>query len=178
MWTPLPTGRRTLRGKRDLPDLVCDTSSIQYLHQLGHLNLLNKLGKRVLVPTAVIQELEVGRRQGVDLPDVQHIAWMEIVHPRGEKDTRLLGDMGPGETEVMMVALESDGLVAVIDDAMARRRAALLGLHFTGTLGILLDAKKRGMITVLRPLLDRLTGLGFHLAPVTQQMILGKSEEL
>ncbi len=160
-----------------MPDLVCDTSSVQYLHQLGRLSLLSELGEKVFVPTAVVQELEVGRKQGVDLPDVAAIDWMTIVHPQGEKDVRLLGDMGPGEAQVMMVALESDGLVAVLDDAMARRRAALLNIKFTGTLGILLDAKTRGTVSAIRPFLDQLDGLGFHLAPVTKEMILGKAGE-
>ena len=40
-----------------------------------------------------------------------------------------------------------------LHDGLARRVAALLGVPLTGTLGLLLDAKKRGLIPAVRPLL-------------------------
>ena len=131
-----------------MPDLVCDTSAIQYLHQTGFIRLLRELAENVLIPPAVKEELNAGRKSGIDLPDIGRISWIKLVHPRGEKDTRLVGDMGPGEAEVMMLALETDGRVAVLDDALARKRASLLGIPFTGTLGLLLDAKNKGLISI------------------------------
>jgi len=47
--------------------------------------------------------------------------------------------------------LESPESVCVIDDSLARRIAGALGLRFTGTLGILLDAKRAGITTSVRP---------------------------
>ncbi len=161
-----------------MPDLVCDTSSIQYLHQIGMLALLKELGENVCIPPAVADELYKGHRNGVDLPDLKQTRWIKIIHPQGEKDTRLLGDMGPGETEVLMLALENVGLVAVIDDAVARKRAVLLEIPFTGILGLLLDAKKKRLIAQVAPLLDQLQVLQFYLAPRTRQMILRKAGEI
>ena len=161
-----------------MPKLVCDTSSIQYLHQTGLLHLLQELGDSVCIPPAVRDELNEGRRNGVDLPDIARIPWIKVSHPRGEKDTRLLGDMGPGETEVMMLTLEKDGFVAVLDDAVARKRAALLDIPFTGTLGILLDAKEKGLVSELKPVLDQLHRLQFYLAENTRNIILRKAGEL
>jgi len=51
-----------------LPDVICNTSPLQYLHQIGQLELLPKLVSRVVVPTAVAKELAEGRRRGLDLP--------------------------------------------------------------------------------------------------------------
>ena len=167
-----------MKGKPALRDLVCDTSAIQYLHQLGILDVLNKIGGKVYVPTAVVNELKVGIANGVDLPDVTDVAWFDIVHPRGEKDVSLLSDMGPGETEVMMVALESDGIVAILDDGVVRQRAFLLEIDFTGTLGILLDAKHLGLIEEIKPFLTKLDTLGFHLSTTTYRMILNKADEV
>lgn len=155
-----------------MPDLVCDTSAIQYLHQLGLLHVLRELSERVLLPPAVRDELDVGRQAGVDLPELTRTPWLEIVHPCGEKDVRLLSDMGPGETGVMMLALETEGLVAVLDDRLARKRAALLRLSFTGTLGLILDAKKAGLVPAVVPILDRLETLQFRLAPRTRRLVL------
>ena len=157
--------------------LACDTSSVQCLHQTGLLHILQELGETICIPPAVGKELEEGRRKGVDLPDWNQIPWIQLAHPEGEKDTRLLGDMGPGEAEVMMLALEEGGFVAVLDDAVARRRAALLEIPFTGTLGILLDAKRKGLIHKIKPVLDQLHSLQFHLAESTRNMILRKAGE-
>lgn len=163
--------------KCGLRDLVCDTSSLQYLHQVGLLYVVHALSRRVVVPPAVQQELNVGRNFGLDLPDIQRIPWIEVVHPLGEKTVRLLSDMGPGETAVLMLALENEDFVAVLDDSLARRRASLLDIPFTGTLGILLDAKTKGLLPAIRPVLGSLTALGFRLAPHTREMILKKAGE-
>jgi len=55
-----------------LPEVICNTSPIQYLHQLGLLDLLPKLVKRVTVPPAVVEELAEGRAAGINLPDLRH----------------------------------------------------------------------------------------------------------
>lgn len=77
-----------------------------------------------------------------------------------------------------MLALERESFVAVIDDSVAHKRASLLDIPFTGTLGILLDAKKLGLIPKIGPILDELDALQFRLPPKTRQMILGKAKEL
>lgn len=159
-------------------DLVCDTSVIQYLHQLELLRILRELGGEVCVPEAVRQELAVGRGSDIDLPDLEQERWIKIRRPKGESDVRLISDMGPGEAEVLMLALESPGLVPVLDDALARRRADLLGIPFTGTLGLLVDAKKKGLVSSVGPLLDRLQSLGFRLSSNTRDIILEAAAEL
>jgi predicted nucleic acid-binding protein len=84
----------------------------------------------------------------------------------------LIANLGHGETEVLMLALEMRETVAVLDDALAREIAETLDLHFTGTLGLLLDAKKAGLIPTLRPLLDELQSLRFRLALRTYNAVL------
>jgi len=50
-----------------LPEVICDTSPIQYLYQIGHLELLVQLAGQVIVPPAVVRELEAGKERGVEL---------------------------------------------------------------------------------------------------------------
>jgi hypothetical protein len=161
-----------------LPDLVCDTSPIQYLHQLGLLDVLHELGERVILPTAVADELSVGRSLGVRLPDVETLDWVTIKRPRSEAALPLISDLGPGEAEALMLALEMPGCVVVLDDAAARRTAEALNLRLTGTLGLLLDAKEAGLIAEIRPMLDRLDDLRFRLAPHTYQAVLRLAGEM
>jgi hypothetical protein len=66
-----------------------------------------------------------------------------------------------GEREVLALALETPDSVCVIDDSLARQIARTLQLRLTGTLGILIDAKNRGIISAVGRLLDQLQSFGF-----------------
>jgi uncharacterized protein len=52
-----------------MPEVVSNTSPIQYLHQIGVLAILPALYSRVMVPRAVADEIGAGRAAGVNLPD-------------------------------------------------------------------------------------------------------------
>lgn len=74
------------------------------------------------------------------------LAWISVRRPASAGALPLVTDLGPGETEVLMLALESPEAVAVLEDALARRVAKALELRFTGTLGLLIDAKRAKLI--------------------------------
>lgn len=155
-----------------MPKIICNTSPIQYLHQLGLLELLNKLSSEVVVPSAVLQELNVGRANGVNVPDISQINWIEIREPESKQVLQLVTDLGAGEIGVLALTLENDGYVAVLDDGLARQFAQNLKIPFRGTLGLLLDAKKAKYISEVSPLLDRLDDLGFRQSRQTRNAIL------
>lgn len=160
-----------------MADLACNTSPFQYLHQLGVLHLLPKLAGSVCIPPAVVEELAAGRKAGVDLPDPAQLDWVRVCRPVSAAAIPLVRDIGPGETEVLMLGLESRERILVLDDALARHVAVGLGLRLTGTLGILLSAKRAGLIGAVTPALDRLQALRFHVAPRTRAAVLTLSGE-
>jgi len=90
---------------------------------------------------------------------------------------RLVADLGPGETGVLLLGMERTEPVVILDDALARRHAEVLGFQLTGTLGILLDAKRRGLVPAVAPLLDDLQRLGFRLSGGTQNAVLRMAGE-
>jgi len=155
-----------------LPEIVCDTSPIQYLYQLGLLHLLPALGTSVVIPPAVELELLTGKTLGVDLPDLDELGWLSVRPPFSRPAVPLVHDLGPGETEVLMLGLESPGAVLVLDDALARRIAETLKIPFTGTLGVLVDGKKSGLIPAIRPLLDQLQELRFRVSAAARSAVL------
>jgi predicted nucleic acid-binding protein len=157
-----------------LPEVISNTSPLQYLHQLGLLDLLLKSVGRITIPQAVADELEVGRSLGHDLPEVNSLAWIDVRVPASSAHI-ISPDLGHGETDVLRLALEApaDGeAVLILDDAKAREEAGRLGLKFMGTLGVLLDAKRAGLITAVAPHLNRLDALGFRLAQNTRAAVL------
>lgn len=84
----------------------------------------------------------------------------------------LITDLGQGESQVLMLALEMPGSIALLDDGLASRVAIARGIPIKGTLGLLLDAKRAGHITAVKPSLNKLQDLGFRLAEPTRAVVL------
>ena len=160
-----------------MPDVICNTSPLQYLHQLDLLHLFQALAERIIIPPAVVQELAVGRAQGVSLPDPTTLEWVTVRQPASAPVLPLITDLGSGETEVLALALESPDAVVILDDALVRQVAATLDIRFRGTLGLLLDAKQAGLVSTITPLLDQLHALRFRLSPRTREIILSMAGE-
>ena len=126
----------------------------------------------MVVPSAVVEEIKIGYSLGVNLPILEKLDWMIVRRPASVQALPLITNLGPGETEVLMLGLEMRGAVVVLDDAPAREVAEVLGLRLTGTLGLLLDAKKAGLVKAVRPLLETLQSLKFSLASRTLEAVL------
>jgi predicted nucleic acid-binding protein len=77
-----------------LPEVICNTSPLQYLHQIGQLELLPALVSRVVVPTAVAEELAEGRRRGLDLPVPEVLPWVDLCVPASEQVIRFPAQRG------------------------------------------------------------------------------------
>ena len=145
---------------------------------MGVLHVLPELAQTVTVPPAVQEELETGRRLGLNLPDLQMLDWITMRRPSSSIALPLVTDLGPGEREVLALALETPDSVCILDDSLARQVAKTLQLRLTGTLGILIDAKSRGIISAVGPLFDQLQSFGFRLAPQTRAAALKLASEL
>ena len=161
-----------------MPDLICDTSALQYLHQLGLLHILTALAEQVTVPSAVVAELAEGRARGIDVPELSEFDWLSVRSPASTASLPQARELGEGETEVLTLALESPDAVVVLDDRLARNVADELGLWFTGTLGLLIDAKRKGLVSEVKPLLDRLQLLHFRLSRATRAAVLRLAGEV
>lgn len=131
----------------------------------------------MIIPQGVVDEIAVGRASGVKLPDPFSLDWVTVRRPSGEIALPLVTDLGVGEAQVLMLALELRDVVTILDDELARRVAENLGLPLTGTLGLLLDAKRAGLIHSVAPILDSLLDLRFRLARHTHKAILKMAGE-
>lgn len=141
-----------------MPDrlVISNTSPLLYLHQVGQLDLLRQLYGSVVVPEAVQGELIAGSRLGVDTPSLQHHPWLMVKPPPERLLLRALVDLGPGEAEVIALGLASPGALLLLDDRLARRTAALSGLTYTGTIGLVVKAKQAGVLDSALPVLEAL----------------------
>ena len=158
-------------------EAICDTSPIQYLHQIGFLHLLAEFYTQTLIPPAVVGELERSKAIGIDLPDVRALPWLKIQAPEGLDKVPTAADLGAGEREVLALGMQIPGAVVILDERLGRLHAEALKLTFTGTLGIVLRAKVEGRIPRIEPLLAQLDHLGFRLSAKTHAAVLRQAGE-
>jgi len=124
--------------------VVSDTSPLNYLIQIGSVEILSRLFSSVIVPPTVVSELrhagapEVVRNWAAKLP-----AWVQSRTP--EKTLSFPG-LGGGEIEALSLAIELRANLILLDDLAAREIAETHGCKTAGTLGLLAQAQLRGWL--------------------------------
>jgi predicted nucleic acid-binding protein len=140
---------------------VVNASPIIVLAGSGQENLLLELADEVVVPRAVIREIEAGP---LDLAQVfLRRAVLPIVETPVPNPALVAWDLGAGETAVISFALNNSGWTAILDDNAARKCARTFAIPLKGTLAVVLLAKVRGLIPSAADVLRQLQHNGFRL---------------
>ncbi len=90
--------------------------------------------------------------------------WIEIEHIRNVDSRAYFIDLDDGEAEVLILAKEQHADIVIMDEIIGRRIAKQLEFNLTGTIGILIKAKEKGLINSLKKLLTELTKKGTWLS--------------
>ena len=102
--------------------------------------------------------------------------WIEVIDT--EADTALLGDLDAGEASTLTLASQHTGpCLVVLEEALGRWHANARGLAVTGLAGVLIAARRAGIIDSVRPYLDRLEKSDFRLSDAVIQAVLDQTEE-
>lgn len=134
--------------------VVADTSPLNYLVQINREHTLPALYTRVFVPTAVLEELNhpgtvsAVRRWLDSMP-----SWLIVRATVSEVDPTL-ARLDPGEREAIQLARQERADLLLMDEKLGVRIAREQGLAVTGTLGVLVQAARRGLIDVEQALTD------------------------
>ena len=154
---------------------VINASPLIFLAKIDALPLLQQLAREVVVPFSVLCEVAAGGGMAgyrpMELPQWLHLR-DDLPLP-----AEIAGwDLGAGESQVLAHTVMA-GDEAVLDDLQGRGCARALGVPATGTLGVLLRAKKLGMIPAARPLIEDLLRSGLYLSrDLVQQALLDVGE--
>ena len=130
---------------------------------VGDLELLSRLYDPVIVPRAVFEEVTVA---GFGLPGAEELGKSGWRSSAGSTpDPLLLQELGLGEAEVITAARELGAGRVILDDLRARRIASIAyGLPVRGTAGVLVEARRRGLIPAVRPLLSEIRSHGYFIS--------------
>lgn len=147
--------------------IISDTSCFIILSNIGELNLLQK------VYGQIITTIEIATEFGEQLPD-----WVSI-HQVTDKYRQQLLEMqiDKGESSAIALALETPNCTIILDDYKARKIADQLGLHFTGTIGVIVKAKLNGVIPSIKPILSKIRTTDFRLSSELELLALKEAGE-
>jgi predicted nucleic acid-binding protein len=151
--------------------VISDTSAITSLIQIGREAILPALFMKVIVPPAVRDELLAFHRQ---LPE-----FLQIAAPRSQNSIKeLMVEVDRGEAEAIVLATELNPDFLLMDDLSGRRAAIRKGLPVIRLLGVLIEAKRVGVIRSLAEVIEELEATaGFRISGELRAEVLGTAGE-
>ncbi|MCF8390367.1 MAG: DUF3368 domain-containing protein [Bacteroidales bacterium] len=156
--------------------IVSNTTPIISLLKLNRLDLLRQLYKKIHIPKAVFNEIEVGKTKEY-YQDLSKIDWIDIVEIQDKQAVKYFLDLDSGEAEAIVLATEINADLIILDEKLGRFHAKHADLKVTGTIGVLIKAKTVGLINELKPLLNDLTDKEVWISKKLKREILKRVEE-
>ena len=147
--------------------IISDTSCLIILTNIGELDLLRKVYGQIITTAEVADEF------GETLPE-----WIKINAPTDKYRQKILElQIDKGEASAIALALEIPDSTIILDDQKARKIADKLGIEITGTLGVIVKAKLRGIIPSVKPFLDKIRQTDFRLSVEIERQALEEAGE-
>jgi predicted nucleic acid-binding protein len=144
--------------------IVSNTGPLLGLSRIGQLGLVIRMFPEVIIPREVMEELLLTPHADVDELRQQLLGYT-VSMTSSQADPLLLAQLDPGEAAVISLASQR-GLPVLMDERKGRRVASLIyQLPVIGTGGLLVAAKRRGLIRAVRPMLEQMQAGGYFLGP-------------
>ena len=152
---------------------VADTSPFCYLIVIDEVDVLQKLFRQVVVPSAVIAELLHEYAPDAVRGWAANLAPWVSVRENPVRNTAGLEKLQVGEQAAILMAESISAELILLDEKSARRIAAQRGLRITGTLGVLGEAALRRLVD-LPAAIDRLRKTNFRCSPALMKTTLDR----
>ncbi|TAH03792.1 MAG: DUF3368 domain-containing protein [Sphingobacteriales bacterium] len=147
--------------------IISDTSCFIILTKIGELELLHK------VYGEIITTLDIATEFGETLPE-----WVEIREVTDIYKQKLLElQIDRGESSAIALALEISASTLILDDFKARKIASRLGINYTGTIGVIIKAKLKGIIPSIKPIIEKIKQTDFRISVEIELQALKEANE-
>jgi hypothetical protein len=148
--------------------VIADTSCLILLDKIDELDILNALFEEVYITETIAKEF------GKKLPQ-----WINIENLRDQNYKQALEiEIDEGEASALALYFDLPNAILILDDYKARKTAEKLNMKYTGTFGILLRAKKMGVINELKPITDKIKATNFRFSDKLFFLLLKKAGEI
>ena len=160
--------------------IVSNSSPLINLSAIGEFNLLKELYGEIFIPSAVWDEVVIKGKGQPGAEEVGNAKWVKKKLVANMSFVEVLTlNLDKGEAEAIALAKEKDAEILLIDDKLARKIAHHLGLNYIGLLGVLREAKSKGIIKNIKGYMDLLrTAAGFWISEDVYRNILKLENEL
>lgn len=133
--------------------IVSNATPIIAFSRINRLDLFRQVTGAIVIPQEVEKELYGHRR--TDVPALNRSNWIKVRKVKSQADVELLlPSLDQGEAEVIVLSKELGAGLIIIDELTARKVAIMMGLPVIGAAGLLMHAKRTGLIKEVKPLLD------------------------
>lgn len=159
--------------------VIVNSTPLIALCHIGRLDILKSLYGEITIPEAVYKEISVKEDSICKITIDSSRDWIHVVGIKNNMAKCMYKtQLHEGEVEVMILAQEENADLVIIDDQNAKKHAKYLKLTVTGTLGVMIKAKKEGYIRELKPLLDIMVDKGIYLSDSLIKLCLENVGEL
>jgi uncharacterized protein len=137
--------------------IVCNASPLISLARIEKIDLLHTLYGEIGIPEAVWDEVVMKGGSQPGVVETKKAQWIKTIPVQNkELVLALQRDLDAGESEAIVLALEQKAELLLMDERLGREAANYFGVKCMGVLGILTEAKHKGIIDAIKPLLDLL----------------------
>ena len=145
--------------------VVSNASPLINLARIGKLDLLRQLYSELFIPEAVWQEVVTDGAGQPGAVEVKVATWIKVQSVTNPLLVRALRqELDAGEAEAIVLALEMESELLLMDERLGREVARHLGLRYIGLIGVLIEAKHKGVLSAVKHHLDELRNVaGFHI---------------
>ena len=151
---------------------VLNASPLIVLARADYLDLVPKLISWPVIPRAVAAEIRAGETDDPAAEFLRQPSWLSVVDLNPALSPLAIWRLGQGESEVLEYARRNPGTIAILDDRAARRSATALKIPIVGTLGLLLAAKRSGLIESIEKAIERVKSCGLFIDPGTAAKVI------
>jgi predicted nucleic acid-binding protein len=142
---------------------VADSGPLICLARINQLELLQRLFAKILVPPEVWDEVTVRGQGHPGAYEVSQVTWLTIQAPDPQLVKPLSILVDAGEAQAIALAQTTDDCTILLDDSRARKIAQRLDIKQLGTIGLLLRAKRQGLMENIRPHINALVENGIYI---------------
>ena len=134
-------------------NIVADTSCLILLNKLGKIDLLKSLFGSITITKIIAEEFGEAVPKFIDVEESENKNYQKILE----------SFLDPGEASAIALALEKKECLLIIDDQKGRQEAKRLNISFTGTLGIFIVAKEKGLINSVTEIINEIQKTNFRI---------------
>lgn len=159
--------------------VVSNSSPLIGLARVNQLALLQHLYSELYLPAAVWNEVVIQGHGQVGAEAVQSATWIQQGAVKNAPLVLSLSqELGAGEAEAIVLAQELPADLLILDERHAREKARRLRIPVMGVMGVLLEAKGRGLLGAVKPIIHDLRDIaGFHSSPQLIAEVLRQAGE-